>query len=178
MYGDSLVAGYGLPIDDSLPSQLQSKFMAKGKDVVIHNLGLSGDTTFGGLARVQSVIDLKPDIVVIILGGNDMLRQVRPEQTFDNLDKIIAAIKPTRAVIFLNQMTAPTNYGPQFKSNFESIFPRLVKKHKIEKLPFVLDGIVSDSKLIQPDGIHPNELGVAKIVEKIYPLISAKISND
>lgn len=172
MFGDSLIAGYGLAAKDSLPAQLQNKFISDNKDVVVHNLGISGDTTFGGVSRVQSVVYLNPDVVIIVLGGNDLLRRIDPEQTYDNLDKIITAIQRTKAVIFLMQMNAPLNYGLDFKNKFESVFPKIVKKHNIKKLPFILDGIVMDQKLMLPDGIHPNALGVAKIVDNIYPVIS------
>ncbi len=175
MFGDSLVAGYGLSPSETLPAQLENALIKSGLDVKVINAGISGDTTFGGLERVDSIIQQSPNIVVIVLGANDMLRGSDPEKTYENLDSILQKLKNKNIKTMLTTITSSLNYGLAYKSNFDSIYPKLAKKHSIPLLPFFMEKIIYDQTKILSDGIHPNAVGVASIVEEIMPIIKKEI---
>jgi len=171
MLGDSLTAGYGLPLPESLPSQLEAVLKGQGLDVVILNGGVSGDTTAGGLARLDWALSDKPDYALVALGANDALRGLSPEKAYENLDAIIAKLKAKGVKVMIFGMMAPLNLGKEYRESFAGIFPRLAEKHRVPLYPFLLDGVALDPKLNQPDGIHPNAEGVKIIVGRLAPLV-------
>jgi len=171
-FGDSLTAGLGLPADEAFPAQLEARLKAEGVEVKIVNAGVSGDTTTDGLARLDWALADKPDCVILALGANDALRGIAPKIVRANLEKIIDKITASGAKILLFGMLAPTNWGAQYERDFDAIYPELAKEHGIPLYPFFLDGVAMNPALNQPDGLHPNEKGVAILVERIAPLIA------
>ena len=164
VFGDSLSAGYGLPAGQSYPDDLQKKLDADGYSWRVVNLGISGDTTEGGVSRIDSATSLKPGIVIVELGGNDGLRGMPLDATRANLDKMITAFQAAGAKVILAGMTLPPNYGADYIRNFEKIYKDLASAHKITLIPFLLSDIVTkDLRYIQPDGLHPTAAG-AEIV--------------
>lgn len=173
--GDSLTAGSGLSIEDAFPNQLQRALLTAGHPVRVINSGVSGDTTAGGLSRLEWALSDQPHIVILELGGNDALRGLNPEQTRDNLERIIVRLKQAGVNIMLAGMLAPRNLGPDYYNKFDKIYPDLAAKHEISLYPFFLDGVVGDPQLNLEDGIHPNRRGVGVIVEKILPYVEDMI---
>jgi acyl-CoA thioesterase I len=160
VFGDSLSAGFGLGPGLSFPDFLQKKLDAEKYPWRVINLGVSGDTTEGGVARIDSATALKPEIVVLELGGNDGLRGLPLETTRDNLNHMIVAFQKSGAKVVLAGMTLPPNYGPDYIPKFEKIYPDLSREHKTILIPFLLADIVtSDMRYIQKDGIHPTAEG-------------------
>lgn len=170
VFGDSLVAGYGLPVDQSFPAQLQKKL---GDKVTVINAGVSGDTTSAGLTRLEWTLEtLKPDYAIVVLGGNDMLRSVPVAVTAANLEKIMAGFAGRRIPVLLCGMRGFPNVSPQQTAAFEALYPQLAKQYKGTVLyPFFLEGVALDPALNLEDGIHPNEKGIAVIVDKIMPAV-------
>ena len=173
--GDSLTAGYGLNAEHSFPSRLQDRLRLEGYATRVVNGGVSGDTTAGGVARLDWMLADKPRFVLIELGANDGLRGLDPEQSFANLDKIIARLKAQGLRVLLTGMRAPPNLGRDYVRAFDGIYERLAAKHDVPLYPFFLEGVVADPALNQRDGIHPNARGVGIIVEKMWPWIKALI---
>ncbi|MGE0421070.1 MAG: arylesterase [Reyranellaceae bacterium] len=169
MLGDSLTAGYGLPPQEALPVKLEKALKAAGRDVTIANHGVSGDTTAGGLSRVDWMMGDKPRLVLVALGANDALRGIDPAETERNLDAIITRIKAEGAAVMLFGMAAPRNFGPEYTKAFDGLYPRLAEKHKVPLYPFLLDGVAMQPDLNQADGIHPNPRGVDVLVKRIAP---------
>lgn len=174
--GDSLVAGYGLPPGQSLPDQLQRDLETKGVSVLVINAGVSGDTTAGGLARLDWSLADNPDAVIIVLGGNDMLRGLPPEGTAANLDAIVSRIRERDIEVLLAGMMAPRNLGPAYIEEFDAIYPALARRHDIEFYPFFLDGVALVPEFNQPDGMHPNRAGVDEIARRIRPTVEALLA--
>ena len=148
---------------------------ADGLAVHIVNAGNSGDTTADGLARLDWSLADKPDLVILELGANDALRGLDPVAVRANLDKMIGKIQASGAKVLLAGMLAPANWGEAYQQAFNRIYPELAEAHDIPLYPFVLDGVALDPKLNQPDGLHPNERGVAVIVEHIAPYVARLI---
>ncbi|OSQ40968.1 hypothetical protein TMES_02340 [Thalassospira mesophila] len=171
LFGDSLIAGYGLPQQDGFAPKLAAALKNAGLDANVINSGVSGDTTAAGLARLDWAMVDKPDLVVLELGANDALRGVDPAQTRSNLGKIIEKLQAGKIRILLVGMMAPPNMGKEYGAEFNSIYPDLAKKHQIPLYPFFLDGVVADPALNQGDGMHPNARGVDIIVGKIAPAV-------
>lgn len=169
--GDSLTAGYGLPQSDAFATRLGAALERAGVAARVVNAGVSGDTSAGGLARIDWLLAEKPDLVIVELGANDALRGLDPEETRRNLDAIIERIKGAGARVLLTGMRAPPNMGREYAAEFDRIFPDLAKQHKVPLYPFFLDGVVADPALNQADGIHPNAKGVSVIVKKILPTL-------
>ncbi len=169
--GDSLTAGYGLAQSDSFPAQMQVALRAVGEKVKIINSGVSGDTSAGGRARLEWALSLKPDAVILELGANDGLRGLDPRQTEANLGQMIADIQKQALPILLTGMRAPPNLGQQYGTEFENLFRRLAKKHRLLFYPFFLEGVAAVPALNQADGIHPNAAGVREIVKRILPFV-------
>lgn len=178
-FGDSLTQGYGLPDGDGLVPQLQRWLTGKGLDVTLINAGVSGDTTAGGLARIDWT--LTPDIqaVIVELGGNDILRGLPPQESRKNLDGILESVAEKGLPILLVGMKAPQNYGADYEVQFNAIYPDLAEKYDAllfpEYLSPILDGRTMTEALatfMQADGIHPDKNGVALIVEVLGPLVA------
>jgi acyl-CoA thioesterase-1 len=169
--GDSLTAGYGLGRDDSFPRQLENSLASSGYPVTVINGGVSGDTSAGGLARLEWSIAGKPQIVIVELGANDALRGVDPAQTYDNLNQIIVRLKKAGCRIVFAGMRAPRNLGLDYTVEFDQIYPDLAERHDLDLYPFFLEGVAADPGLNQADGIHPNAEGVRVVVNGIQPLV-------
>ena len=172
-FGDSLMAGYGLGPGESFPEKLQKALQDKGHDVVISNAGVSGDTTSGGLSRLDwSIPDgAQTQLVILELGANDMLRGIPPDITAKNLDTMLAKLKEKRIPVLLAGMLAAPNLGPEYQAAFEAIYPLLAEKYGVPLYPFFLDGVTADASFLQADGLHPNAKGVDRMVERIMPMV-------
>lgn len=176
--GDSLTAGYGLASDQAFPVRLEKALKARGIEAVVDNAGVSGDTTAGGLARLDWALDgSKPQLAIVELGANDGLRGLDPAATRKNLDAILTRLKAAGVRVLLAGMYAPPNLGRDYGREFNAIYPELAEKHKVALYPFFLDGVAANPALNQADGIHPTAKGVDVIVERILPAV-AKLAND
>ncbi len=175
-FGDSLMAGYQLAPGNSFPEKLESALREKGHDVVITNAGVSGDTTSGGLARLEWSVPDDTDLVILELGANDMLRGLSPEITRTNLNKMIASLDERGIDIVLAGMMAAPNLGPDYAAAFNPIYPDLAEKYDLPLYPFFLDGVAAQSALLLEDGMHPNAEGIDRMVERFLPLIEAEIA--
>ena len=169
--GDSLVAGHGLPQGQAFPDILEDKLATDGIDVTMINAGVSGDTTAGGLARLDWSLAENPDAAIVVLGGNDLLRGLDPQASYENLNAIIYRLKERNVKVLLAGMQAPRNLGADYAAEFNPIYPALAVKHDILLYPFFLDGVALVVDLNQPDGMHPNQAGVDVIAMKIIPLV-------
>jgi len=176
--GDSLAAGYGLKPDQAIPARLEAALRAAGRNVTVINHGVSGDTTAGGLARVDWMLADKPDIVIVELGGNDALRALDPAVTERNLDAIIGKLKQAGVTVWLAGMLAPPNLGADYGREFNALYPALAEKHRVPLYPFFLDGVAAEPSLNQPDGMHPNAKGVAVIVERLAPHVIRALNGE
>ncbi len=171
-FGDSLSAGYGVGPGESFPEQLQAALREAGHDVSVANAGVSGDTTSGGLARLEWSVPQEADLVIVELGANDALRGISPEITERNLDQILAKLEARDQAALLAGMMAPPNMGPDYAAEFDGIYQRLADKYDVAFYPFFLDGVAAEPALNQDDGMHPNPEGVAVIVERILPAVT------
>ena len=167
--GDSLTSGYGLPAGQAFPPRLERALAAKGHAVELINAGVAGDTTAGGLARLDWALGDDPNIVIVALGGNDGLRGLDPASTYDNLTGILSRLGAKDIPVLLIGMLAPPNLGADYGAAFNAVFPRLAKKHRVALYPFFLDGVATRPALNQADGIHPNARGVEVMVDRIAP---------
>jgi len=174
-FGDSLTAGYGLAPDQAFPPRLQAALHQRGIDARVVNAGVSGDTTAGGLARLDWALADKPDLVILALGANDALRGIDPAAVRSNLDKMIQRIESSGAKVLLIGMLAPPNWGEEYKTAFDRIFPDLAKIYGVPLYPFFLEGVAMKPELNQPDGLHPNEGGVAVLVDRIAPVVAGLV---
>jgi acyl-CoA thioesterase I len=173
-FGDSLYAGYKLGPKEGLAPQLEAALINAGMNARVYNAGVSGDTTAAGKARLAFVLDnldRKPDLVLVGLGGNDMLRGINPDQTRANLDYIMSELKRRKINTVVTGMLAPPNLGAEYATEFRAIFPSLSAKYDAPLYPFFLDGIITDNTLMLGDNIHPNAKGVARVVSGIMPLV-------
>ncbi len=168
-FGDSLTAGYGLPTKDAFPAKLERALKAKSLKVEIENAGVSGDTSSGGLSRLDWSIPEGTDAVILELGANDMLRGVDPAVTRKSLDAILAKLKERNIVVLLCGMRAAPNLGSDFVDAFDKLYDDLAKKYDTVFYPFFLEGVAAQAKLALRDGIHPNAAGVDAIVANILP---------
>jgi acyl-CoA thioesterase I len=170
-FGDSLTAGYGLPADAAFPAKLAQALAAKGVATEIANAGVSGDTTSGGLARLDWSVPDGTEAVILELGANDALRGVDPKLTRGALEAMLDRLKARHIPVLLAGMLAPRNLGPDYGRAFDAIYPDLAKKYGAILYPFFLDGVAADPKLNQRDGLHPTAAGVDVIVAKILPAV-------
>lgn len=176
-FGDSLIQGYGLPPDEGVTAQLQEWLDAAGADVAVVNAGVSGDTTAGGLARIDWTLADPPDAILVTLGGNDMLRGLDPQEARANLTGILDAARESGAAILLAGVEAPGNYGADYAADFDAIWPDLAEDYDAALLPdwfapLRAEGMEAGmARYMQADGIHPNAEGVALIVEEIGPML-------
>jgi acyl-CoA thioesterase-1 len=174
--GDSLTAGYGLKQGEGFADQLQTAFRKMGRPVTVINAGVSGDTSAGGLSRIEWALGDKPAVVVLELGANDMLRGLDPATTRSNLAGIIAKAQASGAKVLLCGMKAQRNLGADYVQQFDAIYPDLAKQTGATLYPFFMDGIVgadgtADRNLLQGDGLHPTEAGAKVIVDRIMPVL-------
>jgi acyl-CoA thioesterase-1 len=177
-FGDSLYAGYRLAPNEGLAPQLQAALQADGVNARVHNAGVSGDTTAAGKTRLAFVLDnldRKPDLVVLGLGGNDMLRGIKPAETKANMTAMMDELKRRDIPVVLTGMLAAPNLGADYVNSFNGIFPALADKYDAALYPFFLDGVVTDAALMLPDNIHPNAKGVSRVVEGLSPLVEAAL---
>lgn len=168
--GDSITSGYGLPSNLALPAQLQAQLNALRVPAVIRGAGISGETSAGGLARVDRSVKGDTDICVVALGGNDLLQFIDPQQTRANLDKLIRRLKARRIEVVLVGIKAPLEFGA-FARRFDGIYPSLAREHGVLLYADILAGVARDRALNQSDGIHPNGRGVTVIAQRLAPLI-------
>jgi acyl-CoA thioesterase I len=171
MLGDSITAGYGLPSTQSLPVRLQAALEQAGYEVEVINGGVSGDTSAGGLARVDWMLADRPDRVIVELGANDGLRGVDPKEAYDNLDRILSKLDAAKIPVLLAGMLAPPNLGPDYGREFAAMYPKLAAKHHCLLYPFLLDGVAAKPELNQADGLHPNAQGVRVMVGRLLPYV-------
>ena len=174
--GTSLTQGYGLPPGTEFTVQLQAALKRSGIDAVVTNAGVSGDTTAGGLARLDWSLADHPDAVILELGGNDMLRGIAPAETEKNLRAILARLRGAHVKVLLTGMHAQRNLGADYVGQFDAIYPRLARDYNVLFYPFILDGVALNPKLNQADGMHPNPAGVKIIVARILPLVKKLVS--
>jgi len=170
-FGDSLMAGYGLDAGQGFPEKLEKALRARGHDVVIANAGVSGDTTSGGLSRLDWSVPDGTELVILELGANDMLRGIGPDITEKNLDAMISRLKERNIAVLLAGMRAAPNLGPDYQAAFDSIYPRLAEKHGVPLYPFFLDGVAADRAYLLEDGMHPNAAGIDRMVERLLPAV-------
>jgi len=170
--GDSLTHGYGLPQGDGLVPQLDRWLDANGAPPVdLVNMGVSGDTTAGGLARLDWVLAEGADAVILELGANDMLRGIDPAVTRANLDAMLAELRSRNLPVLLLGMRAAENYGPDYKAAFDAIYPDLAEQHNALLDPWFFEGIDGDASMLQEDWIHPTREGIAVVTRRIGPLV-------
>ena len=169
--GDSLMAGYRLAPGESFPERLETALKTAGHDVVIANAGVSGDTSTGGLARLDWSVPDGTRLVLLELGANDMLRGIPPDITEKNLDEAISRLKTRGVAVLLIGMRAAPNLGPDYEAAFNGIYERLAKKHGLPLYPFFLDGVAANPALQLDDGMHPNAQGVDRMVDGVLPVV-------
>lgn len=178
--GDSLTAGFGLLSQQSFPALIQAKFSADGfPEIEVINAGLSGDTTAGGLRRVQQVLEPDVRILVVALGGNDALRGLSVAETYNNLSEIIRLAQAHGAGVMLCGMEAPTNLGEDYRTAFRDVYMRLLREHQrqIAYVPFLLEGVAGNPALNQADGIHPTPEGAAIIADALFPKLRTMVES-
>src|SRR3984893_11532721 len=170
-FGDSLTAGLGVTPDASYPAQLQGKLRAEGYSYRVVNAGVSGDTTAGGLRRVDWALKNKPDIVIVALGANDELRAQDLASLRANLDAIVARFQKAVARVLLAGMEVPPNYGARYAADFRRLYAEVARQRGVALMPFLLDGVAGNPSLNQPDGIHPTPEGYRVVVDRLWPYL-------
>ena len=173
-FGDSLTAGYGLPPAQGFPAQLQAELRRQGVAATVRNGGVAGDTAAQGRARLRwglRGLKARPDLVIVELGANDMLRGLPVAQAQANLDRILTELRARNIPVLLAGMRAAPNMGGDYARAFEGMYPALAKKHNVALYPFFLDGVAGRRGLFQADGLHPDPRGVAIIVRRIAPAV-------
>ena len=176
-FGDSLMAGYGLNPGEAFPEKLQAALKARGHDVEVVNAGVSGDTSSGGLSRLDWSVPDGTGLVILELGANDMLRGITPDITEKNLDAMLARLQAAAASrVLVAGMRAAPNLGADYQAKFDPIFARLAEKYGVALYPFFLDGVAAEPGLLQQDGMHPNAKGVDIMVERILPAVESLIA--
>ena len=176
LYGDSLMAGYGLPQNENLASELTRNFKGSNPSLTFINASISGNTSKNGLSRVDWSLGDKPNIVILCLGANDMLRGLDPALTNNNLNEIITKFKKNNAIVILAGMLSPESMGPDYQSAFDSVYPELSKKHSLIFMPFLLEGVALEKGLLLADYKHPNAKGIEVMATNLNPYIVEAIS--
>lgn len=177
-FGDSLYAGYQLAPQEGFVPQLQKALRGQGLAVSVLNAGVSGDTTAAGRARLNFLLDNTPqkvDLVILGLGGNDMLRGVDPEEVRGNLSAMIAELKKRKIGIMLTGIVAAPNLGGDYAAKFNPIYSGLAREHGLPLYPFLLDGVITHRELMLADGIHPNSAGAAEVARRVAPVVAAAL---
>jgi acyl-CoA thioesterase-1 len=178
-FGDSLYAGYGLDRGQSLPDAIQDRLRRGGINATIVNAGVSGDTSAAGRQRLGFVLDnlpRKPDLVLLGLGGNDVLRQIPAAETRANMTAMLDELRKRDIPVVLTGMKAPPNLGPDYVAAFDRIWPDLAARDRAGLYPFVLDGVIGNPALMQADRVHPNARGVTRIAERVTPLLAERLA--
>jgi acyl-CoA thioesterase-1 len=175
-FGDSLMAGYQLDAGQSFPDRLQAALRERGRDVTVANAGVSGDTTSGGLARLDWSVPDGTDLVILELGANDMLRGVSPAIAEQNLEAMILRLEERGIAVLLAGMLAAPNLGADYAEAFNGIYPRLAEKHGLVLLPFFTEGVTANPALLLDDGMHPNAAGVDRMVANALPFVEAALA--
>jgi acyl-CoA thioesterase-1 len=178
-FGDSLYAGYGLDRGQSLPDAIQARLRAEGVNATVVNAGVSGDTTAAGRQRLAFVLDnmaRAPDLVLLGLGGNDVLRQLPVAETRANMTAMLDELARRKLPVLLTGMKAPPNLGADYVGRFDAIWPDLATRYNGALYPFILDGVIGDPALMQPDRVHPNAAGVQRIAARVTPLVERRLA--
>ncbi|MXP46097.1 arylesterase [Altererythrobacter luteolus] len=165
-FGDSLFAGYNVASEDSYPAKLEAALRGRGVNARVVNAGVSGDTTAAGLQRLTFTLDAqeeKPDLFILELGGNDLLRGIQPGQTRQNIETMLAELQRREIPVLLMGMRAPPNFG-EFQADFDALYPELARQYGTELVPFFLDSIYTKPELIQDDRVHPTAEGIETLV--------------
>ena len=170
------MAGYQLAPGESFPEKLEKALKAKGHDVVIANAGVSGDTSSGGLSRLEWSVPDGTDIVILELGANDMLRAVSPQVTEKNIDQMLTRLKARNIRVVLAGMLAAPNLGPDYQKAFDGLYPRMAEKHGVPLYPFFLNGVAAQKSFLLGDGMHPNADGVDRMVQGFLPTMEKALS--
>lgn len=170
-FGDSLTAGLGVPAEQSYPALLAQRLKAEGYAYRVVNAGVSGDTTAGGLRRVDWALRLRPDIVIVELGANDALRGQDLSAVGANLDQLVARFQEAGARVLVAGMRLPPNYGPRYGGEFQRTFEEVARRRGTALMPFFLDGVAGDPRLNQFDGLHPTAEGYRVVVERLWPYL-------
>ena len=171
LYGDSLMAGYGLPQKDNLASELSREIKSNDSTISFINASISGNTSKNGLSRVDWSLGDNPNIVILCLGANDMLRGLDPSLTKNNLDSIINKFINNNAIIILAGMQSPESMGPKYKKEFDAIYPDLSAQYNLIFMPFLLEGVALEKELLQADFKHPNAKGIRVMADNLSPYI-------
>ena len=171
LYGDSLMAGYGLPKKDNLASELSREIKSNDSTISFINASISGNTSKNGLSRVDWSLGDNPNIVILCLGANDMLRGLDPSLTKNNLDSIINKFINNNAIIILAGMQSPESMGPKYKKEFDAIYPDLSAQYNLIFMPFLLEGVALEKELLQADFKHPNAKGIRVMADNLNPYI-------
>jgi acyl-CoA thioesterase-1 len=169
--GDSLTAGLGVAADEAYPALLETRLAREGYAYRVVNAGVSGDTTAGGLRRVDWVLRAKPEIAIVALGANDGLRAQNPQAMRENLTAIVKRLQAAGARVLLVGMRLPPNYGADYTTEFQAVFPEVARSTGAAFMPFLLDGVAADTRLNQPDGIHPTAAGYQVIADRLWPYL-------
>ncbi len=167
-FGDSLFAGYNVAAGDSYPAKLEAALRGQGINAVVTNAGISGDTSAAGRQRLAFTLDAqdaKPDLVILELGGNDLLRGLSPAETRANFAAMLEELRGREIPVLLMGMRAPPNYGPEYQRAFDALYPALAQEFGVPLVPFWLESIYQDPGLFQSDRIHPTEAGIERLVE-------------
>ncbi len=177
-FGDSITAGYGIPIEQAFTSLVQGKINERELNYNVINAGLSGETSAGGLTRIDWILRSKPDIFFLELGGNDGLRGLSLEETEKNLEAMVLKIRKANAnaTIFLCGMQIPPNLGQAYADNFKTLFSRVAKDQDVNLIPFLLEGVGGEPELNLPDGIHPNPKGHEIVAETVWSYLEAVLN--
>ncbi len=176
VFGDSLSAGFGIDVDQSWTTLLQSRLEKLGYEHRVVNASISGETTEGGAARIETALrNFSPDLIVLELGGNDGLRGFPPERIKNNLTKIIQRSKASGAAVVLLGIRIPTNYGPRYTAAFEAVYRQVANDQDIQWIEFFMEGVALNDELLQADRIHPNAEAQPILLENAWPIISATL---
>jgi len=179
-FGDSLYAGYGLARGQSLPDAVEAGLRGQGINATLVNAGVSGDTSAAGRQRLGFVLDnmtRPPDLVLLGLGGNDVLRQLPPAETRANMAAMLDELRRRKLPVVLTGMRAPPNLGPDYVRAFDAIWPELGRRYGATVYPFILDRVIGDPALMQADRVHPNAVGVRRIAARVTPLVAARLGD-
>lgn len=177
-FGDSLYAGYGLNRGESMPARVEALLRRQGIDAKVVNAGVSGETTSAGRKRLAFALDAlprKPDLVMLGLGGNDVLRQIPVTETRASLTAMLDELRRREIPVVLTGMRAPPNLGPEYVGRFDAIYPELADKYDAALDPFVLAGVIGNRRLMLPDGVHPNANGIAVMAARIAPVVASSL---